>query len=621
MNGIKLNAKLKAYSKTPFYTDYVRGVNVLPDGTEQELDINTLYCRRNGQWVKIDDSLVDIGGIVEEIKQKNDELFTQLSLIDIRFDQSTDKLVYTDSDGQIHEMDIRTPVDNETIKYNDNDELELVCTEDNVTIKRELDSNGRYVYKVVAIEYDKQTTDSDGQVQTYKEQITGSQIVNKQVQVQQDLDNIESRLNTISNWTVPQPNLNDVSNTSLLGMEIKERKSTDKSLDAKISDEIQTRSKNEGDLTTLKIGDKSNFVNAINSEYDARVQEISRVDNRIDEETIKVNSSEEQTINSDLFVDGQITIQDGFVAGPSEVVGDLEIQSPQSTTSGGNLKVNGRATIGNGLNVNGDTTLQEGNLFVRGSIADNDVSISDGVITTKELKVNGNLEVLGQTITTINKTLEVDDNVIVTRANAETSPIDSSGLVISLKSEFDQNKNRISNKSVGIVYNPINDSVDLALGQLTSDKGDNQFVANESNPIVIRPSSADINNKNIVIWEKEDRTYNGVTYQSVRAIDSGKSLDDLATVDDVDSVQRDLDTLNGTVTGLTEDLSAYKEQILNLEADILINTNNISPVKDFYDQFLVASEQNPGSVLAVKWDNGKAVWSECISILDEGELG
>jgi hypothetical protein len=51
-NNIKLTAKLKAYSKSPFYSDYVRGVNVI-NGVEEKLNPNTIYGYKNGNWEKI----------------------------------------------------------------------------------------------------------------------------------------------------------------------------------------------------------------------------------------------------------------------------------------------------------------------------------------------------------------------------------------------------------------------------------------------------------------------------------------------------------------------------------------------------------------------------------------
>ena len=378
-----------------------------------------------------------------------------------------------------------------------------------------------------------------------------------------------NRSRKIANWsdTNDSPTLKDVVVNSLLGMEIVERISQDGVLSSAITKEIanrqdedskirqsieqesSTRSKNDGDLSTLKIGTKSSLVDSINAEYDERISEVSRIDGRIDKEIqdrqaadsldVKLSSEDEQTINSDILLNGQFTVNGEIVSGSSTVVGDLTINAPITTfevdgsSAGGNLIVGGQAEINGGLSVLNDTTIQNGAFYVKGSTSDKDISIIDGTIHTNDITVDGTLNVLGETITTVNKTLEVDDNVIVTRANATNSPVDNSGLVISVTNTFDSDGNRTSNKSVGIVYNPVNDSVDLAIGSLVSDDYDNKFNATESNPIVIRPNSSDVNNNNFIIWEKVEKEYeNGVKYQSVRAIDSGKSIGDFTQAQD-----------------------------------------------------------------------------------------
>jgi hypothetical protein len=104
--------------------------------------------------------------------------------------------------------------------------------------------------------------------------------------------------------------------------------------------------------------------------------------------------------------------------------------------------------------------------------------------------VNGNLVVKGETVTELQKTLEVDDNLIVTRANSTETPDTPTGLLINIKSEFDKEGNRISNSSMGIVYNPMTQSVDLGLGELEETESNNKLNITESNPIVIRTDSS-----------------------------------------------------------------------------------------------------------------------------------
>ena len=128
MNGIKLNAKLKAYSKAPYYKDYVRGVNELPDGQVQELENDVLYGRRNGKWEKIlDGSMLKINERLLSLENNDTVIESQMSKINVEFDTVSDKLIYIDRLGQKHEWNIEVLVDNDTIRYNNDNKLEVKC--------------------------------------------------------------------------------------------------------------------------------------------------------------------------------------------------------------------------------------------------------------------------------------------------------------------------------------------------------------------------------------------------------------------------------------------------------------------------------------------------------------
>ena len=478
------------------------------------------------------------------------------------------------------------------IKDVDNEKLRAQTVEGNLlSLKTDnkttlVDSINSEVDRAISVEgdlHDLQTESKDNLV---------SSINSEKSRAETAEQSLLNRSIKIAEWSSnnDSPTLKDVVVNSLLGMEINERQKLDSKLDSaidaeqkardgedkaikqSIEKESSTRSKDDGDLSTLKIGTQSSLVDAINAEYDERVSEVTRVDDRIDKEIrdrqaadlldVKLSSAEQQTINSNILLSGQLTVDGEIVSGSSTVVGNLTISAPITTfevdgsSDGGNLIVEGKAEINGGLSVLNDTTVQNGAFYVKGATSDKDISIIDGTIHAKDITVDGTLNVLGETITTLNKTLEVDDNVIVTRANATTSPVDNSGLVISVKNTFDSDGNRTSNKSVGIVYNPINDSVDLAIGSLVSDEYDNKFNATESNPIVIRPNSSDVNNNNFIIWEKIEKEYeNGVKYQSVRAIDSGKSISDFT------QAQED-------ISRLKSDLQAETENRTNTDSDI-----------------------------------------------------
>lgn len=478
-------------------------------------------------------------------------------------------------------------IDNEKLRAQTVEgDLQKLETDDKSNIVASINSEVQRAKSVEGDLHDLQTESKDNLV---------SSINSEKSRAETAEQSLLNRSIKIAEWSSnnDSPILKDVVVTSLLGMEIKERQSQDgaltsaieaeqkardgedKAIKQSIEKESLTRSKDDGDLSTLKIGTQSSLVDAINAEYDERVSEVSKLKSKIEDEVgdrkaadlldVKLSSDTQQTIESDILLNGQLTVNGEIVSGSSTVVGDLKISAPVTTldmddsSAGGNLTVEGQAKINGGLSVLNDTTVKNGAFYVKGATSDKDVSIINGIIHAKDITVDGTLNVLGETITTLNKTLEVDDNVIVTRANATTAPVDNSGLVISITNTFDTEGNRTSNKSVGIVYNPTNDSVDLAIGSLVSDEYDNQFNATESNPIVIRPNSSDINNNNFVIWEKIEKEYeNGVKYQSVRAIDSGKSISDFTQAQqDISKLKSDLQA--ETTNRVNADSNIYEE--------------------------------------------------------------
>ena len=199
MNGIKLNAELKAYSKTPFYQDYVRGVNVLPDGQEQQLDSGVLYGRRNGKWEKIfDGSMSEISNRLLALEKNDKVIENQISSISVDFDTVNDKLVYVDRLGQKYEWNIEVLVDNDTIRYNDQNRLEIKCKQDNLTIKRVVDDNGNIVYRVCALEYNKEVLNDEGQVDIQKSFISGTDLVNSIEQAHTDIGLLHKELDDIT---------------------------------------------------------------------------------------------------------------------------------------------------------------------------------------------------------------------------------------------------------------------------------------------------------------------------------------------------------------------------------------------------------------------------------------
>lgn len=77
MPRIELTAKLRAYTRAPFHTDYIREA---PKDDSQ-------YVRLNGDWSRLDTTL--LGASLEEFKAQVVKLQGQLSTIDIYYDYET----------------------------------------------------------------------------------------------------------------------------------------------------------------------------------------------------------------------------------------------------------------------------------------------------------------------------------------------------------------------------------------------------------------------------------------------------------------------------------------------------------------------------------------------------
>ena len=155
---IKLKAKLKAYSKAPFYLDYVRSVNVV-NGVEETLEPNTVYGLKNGQWYKlflgdveeVNNRLSSLELVTKNISedilpttQRDSALAVQyVKNIKIEEDLDENSIIFTDQYGTPHRIRLQVQVDNKSIQYNNYNQLELVNKIDNTTIQE--DSAGNMV--------------------------------------------------------------------------------------------------------------------------------------------------------------------------------------------------------------------------------------------------------------------------------------------------------------------------------------------------------------------------------------------------------------------------------------------------------------------------------------------
>ena len=202
----------------------------------------------------------------------------------------------------------------------------------------------------------------------------------------------------------------------------------------------------------------------------------------------------------------------------------------------------------------------------------NYIQLQNGSISTKDLTVRGNLTVLGAQKIETQDTLEVKNNLIVLRQGAETAPTTPSGVVIYI------NENKTVDNAYGIVYNPANDSVDLSYGLLKQSTGNDlefQPNASESNPLLVRDSSDNIIDGNLIRWHREKRTHYGHTCDSVKAVDSGISFDTLrGTISECNRLRTDFNAevetqneiniaLQNSINAETDRATTFEEQLNN----------------------------------------------------------
>lgn len=208
MENIRLKAKLRAYSKSPFYNDYVRGVNVNEDGTIEELEAGITYARRDNKWVKIfAGDMLDVSNkldkLIENEKIQDATLTEYFKNINFSFDKPAQELVYKDYLGNIYRMKIEPLVDNDTIRYNENNQIELKFKPDNETVETEAipteDGSWNGQIKVVGIKYSQIVKDETTGEYSYKDTIiTGKQIVENAELFDTRLNLIEQKINDIA---------------------------------------------------------------------------------------------------------------------------------------------------------------------------------------------------------------------------------------------------------------------------------------------------------------------------------------------------------------------------------------------------------------------------------------
>lgn len=137
MPTITLKAKLQAYSRAPFYGDYVRQpAGIL--GSEYNKDVT--YVLKDGSWIDLAKAVSDTGLSLDELTAKIEEVERNL-LEDVRtiscyIDYNRQAIVFIDSNNQEYFYTLPSAAtDNISIGLNDNSKITLLDKPDQKSIK------------------------------------------------------------------------------------------------------------------------------------------------------------------------------------------------------------------------------------------------------------------------------------------------------------------------------------------------------------------------------------------------------------------------------------------------------------------------------------------------------
>lgn len=142
--NIILKAKLQAYSRAPFYGDYIRQ----PQSITEDYNKNFFYVMHDGQWVDLAEASSNLGVSIEELAEQINTLDTKIfgkngvvANIDVILDHNN--LIFIDGKGVEKTYPLPSAkVDDDTIGLNDKFQLTTLNKPDNKTLK------------IVDVEYD-----------------------------------------------------------------------------------------------------------------------------------------------------------------------------------------------------------------------------------------------------------------------------------------------------------------------------------------------------------------------------------------------------------------------------------------------------------------------------------
>lgn len=315
---------------------------------------------------------------------------------------------------------------------------------------------------------------------------------------------------------------------------------------------------------------EQSIIKSLAQEVVSRREADTTINNQLNDEIsnrVKGDETLTQSLNSEInratSVENRLQQNIDLVSNQS-----VKLQAPSTTQ-----RIQSAIAIKEELSVEGESSFKD------------NVGFNKNVVVVQDATIQGNLFVQGTTYSEDRQTLQIKDDIIITRSNATYSPTDATGLVMKVNNA----------NAMAIVYEPSNDSVNLSIGQVYEDNQSNnehessfRFQSRESHPIVIRPDSNSISNDNLVLWQKSNNSFNGINYTSVKAIDSGISKSTIISMgEDIDSLNTRLDdniddVKVNYIKPIRNDVEEIKQVVYPNGGNLLDRVTNIEGVV-YYD--------------------------------------
>ena len=272
MPTIQLKAKLQAYSRAPFYGDYIRQ----PSSVTENYNKDTIYVLKDGSWIDLAKASEELGISVEALRAEVNDKFDN-----IRIEQDATnpaKILFYDSNDSPTEITLPSAVvDNITIGVNPDNQLYTINNPDEKTIKTiittvgdsdniqesfDVQNSGEYRVQAIYKLEDPTVALSDIDKQDFNQKyISGFDIANRLAKSEKNISDLEAFIQGKGGFLDPYnfgqalTNLSELDKNNALTEYAKQQLNTDE-----IPDQTKVKNLYTGNIWVY-ISDKNVWVN------------------------------------------------------------------------------------------------------------------------------------------------------------------------------------------------------------------------------------------------------------------------------------------------------------------------------------------------------------------------